>query len=52
LLFEKSFGYAKPGEAMLYNNELMRVSIAVNQGSFVEQFGIGYGPEWEIDIIK
>ena len=37
---------------MLYNNELMRVSIAINQGSFVEQFGIGYGPEWEIDIKK
>lgn len=52
LRFEKSFGYAKAGEAMLYNNELMRVSIAVNQGSFVEQFGIGYGPEWEIEIIK
>jgi S-adenosylmethionine hydrolase len=52
LLFERSFGYAKTGEAILYNNELMRVSIAVNQGSFVEQFGIGYGPEWQVEISK
>jgi S-adenosylmethionine hydrolase len=52
VLFEKSFGFAKKGEPMLYNNELMRVGVAVNQGSFVEQFNIGYGPEWQVEITK
>lgn len=52
VLFEKSFGFAQKGEPMLYNNELMRVGVAVNQGSFVEQYGIGYGPEWEVEITK
>jgi S-adenosylmethionine hydrolase len=52
VLFEKSFGFAKKGEPMLYNNELMRVGVAVNQGSFVEQYGIGYGPEWQVEITK
>ncbi len=52
ILFEKSFGYAEPGEPMLYNNELMRVAVAVNRGSFSEQFEIGYGPEWQVEITK
>lgn len=52
LLFEKSFGFAALGETMLYNNELMRISIAVNQGSFIDQFGVGYGPEWQVEVTK
>jgi S-adenosylmethionine hydrolase len=52
LLFEKSFGFAETGEPMLYNNELMRVGLAVNHGSFSEQFDIGHGPQWQVEITK
>jgi S-adenosylmethionine hydrolase len=52
LLFEKSFGFAETGEPMLYINELMRVGLAVNHGSFSEQFDIGHGPQWQVEITK
>ena len=52
VLFERSFGYAQKGEPILYNNELMRVSIAVSQGSFGERYGIGYGSDWVIEVTK
>lgn len=50
LLFEKSFGYAKIGQAMIYNNELMKISLAVSQGSFADEYSVGYGPEWEVEF--
>jgi S-adenosylmethionine hydrolase len=52
LLFEKSFGFAETGEPMIYNNELNRVALAVNHGSFTEMFEVGYGPEWQVEISK
>lgn len=48
VLFEKSFGYAKKGEPMIYNNELMRVSMAVSQGSFCEKYNLSYGADWTV----
>ncbi|MDY6873816.1 MAG: SAM-dependent chlorinase/fluorinase [Chloroflexota bacterium] len=50
--FHPSFGYAEQGDPILYNNELMRVSAAVNQGSFSEKYGIGFGPDWSVTIEK
>jgi S-adenosylmethionine hydrolase len=52
LLFEKSFGFAETGEPMIYNNELNRVALAVNHGSFTEMFEVGYGPEWQVEITR
>jgi S-adenosylmethionine hydrolase len=52
LLFQKSFGFAQKGEAMIYNNELMRVSLAVNQGSFSETYHLDFGPDWEVEFEK
>lgn len=51
-LFEKSFGYAKKGDVMIYNNELMRVSMAVSQGDFCREYGLGYGPDWTVSFTK
>lgn len=48
VFFRQSFGYAAKGDVVIYTNELMRVSVAVNQGSFCERFGLGYGPDWEV----
>ena len=52
VLFHKSFGFAQKGEVIIYNNELMQVAVAVNQGSFCEHFQIGYGAEWEVEFEK
>jgi S-adenosylmethionine hydrolase len=37
---------------MIYNNELMRVAVAVNQGSFAEDYNLGYGPDWLVRITQ
>ena len=50
--FHPSFGYAPKGEVMIYNNELMRVSVAINQGSLMERYNLSYGPEWEVEISR
>lgn len=50
VLFHKSFGYAKKGEPMVYNNELMKVAMAVSQGSMIEKFGLNFGPEWTVEF--
>jgi S-adenosylmethionine hydrolase len=50
LPFHQTFGEIKPGEPLLYNNELNRVSVAINQGSFMEKYHLGYGPDWLVEI--
>lgn len=52
VLFEKSFGYAKKGEPIIYNNELLKIAMAVSQGSFKEEYSIGFGPEWTVEFSK
>jgi len=50
--FQPSFGYAPKGDVVIYNNELMRVAVAVNQGSFSKRTHLGYGPEWQVEFEK
>lgn len=52
VLFEKSFGLAKKGDAIIYNNELMNIAMAINQGSFYETHNLSYGPDWEVELKK
>ena len=52
LLFQKSFGFVEKGEPIIYNNEIMMVSLAVSQGNFSEKYNIGFGPEWEVEFSK
>jgi hypothetical protein len=52
LLFEKSFGFVQKGEPIIYNNELMRVALAVNQGSFCQRFNLHFGPDWQVEFGK
>lgn len=52
LLFHKTFGYVNKGEIMIYNNELMKIAIAVSQGNFCETCHINYGPEWTVEFTK
>jgi hypothetical protein len=50
--FHQSFGFVQKGEPIIYNNELMRVSLAVNQGSFSESYQLNFGPDWEVEFAK
>lgn len=50
LLFQQSFGFAEKGQPMIYNNELMNIAFAVNQGSFANTYGIGYGADWTAEF--
>lgn len=50
--FHPSFGFAQKGEVVIYNNELMRIGVAVNLGSFSERYQVGYGPDWLVTISK
>jgi hypothetical protein len=52
LLFERSFGFVAKGEVMIYTNELMRISLAVNQGSLTERFNLGHGQEWVVEFTR
>lgn len=52
VLFEKSFGYAQKGDVMIYNNELMRVAMAVSMGNFTEQYHLNYGGDWQVEFTK
>jgi len=52
VLFHKSFGFAKKGENIIYNNELMKVSVAISQGSFCKRYNLDFGPEWEVEFEK
>lgn len=52
VLFHQSFGYAQKDEPIIYNNELMRIALAVNQGSFCTHFNVDFGPDWEVEFEK
>ena len=52
VLFHRSFGYAQKGEVIIYNNEIMRASVAISQGSLIERYHLDYGPDWEVEFEK
>ena len=50
--FMNTFGAVGIGEPLIYLNSLNDVSLALNQGSFVEAHGIDSGPDWSIQITR
>jgi len=52
VLFQKSFGFVAKGEPVIYNNELMKIALAVSQGSFKDQYKVSYGSEWNVEFTK
>lgn len=52
VLFHQSFGFAQKGEPMIYNNELMKVAMAVSQGNFCQEYELDFGPEWTVEFTK
>jgi len=52
LLFQEAFGDVQKGNSVIYNNELMKIGLAVNQGSFYETFDLGHGPDWHVEFSR
>lgn len=52
VLFHQSFGFAEKGDVMIYNNELMKVAMAVSQGNMCKKFNLHFGPEWTVEFSK
>ena len=52
VLFHKSFGFAKQGEPIIYNNELMKIALAVSCGSFKGKYGLSFGADWQVSFTK
>jgi len=52
VLFHQSFGFARKGAPMIYNNELMKVAMAVSQGNMCKKYDLNFGPEWTVVFTK
>lgn len=48
----RNFTEVQKGEPLLYINSLLNVGIAISQGSFAEEYGIGSGEDWRIKLEK
>ena len=52
VLFHKSFGFVEKGEPIVYNNELMKVAVAISMGSMLNTWQLGFGPDWTVEFVK
>ncbi len=52
LPYVATFSAVPIGKPLLYLNSLMQLSVALNQGSLAEQYHIGSGTEWSIEVFK
>jgi S-adenosylmethionine hydrolase len=52
LPFAKSFGYVKPGEAVVYTNELMKIGVATSMGDFRDTYQVDFGYDWIVELAK
>ena len=50
--FAKSFGGVPAGRPLIYLNELLNVSIALNRDNFAGKYNIRAGKEWKVKIKK
>jgi len=50
LPYAKTFGDVKEGEALVYMNSLMNLSLAINMGNFSDFFKVNSGREWSISV--
>lgn len=48
----KSFGYVEVGEDLVFNSETNTVMFAINQGNATLEYGLGFGPDWKMTLIK
>lgn len=52
LPYVQTFGDVPKGEPLLYFNSLERIAVALNQGNFAAQHGVGSGADWRVAITR
>ena len=52
VLYQKSFGFVKQGEPIVFNGSMLYLGIALNQGHFTNTYSIGDGESWKVRITK
>jgi S-adenosylmethionine hydrolase len=50
--FTRTFGDVPVGAPMVYINSLLNLSVALNQGNYAKDHGIGWGPGWSVRVKK
>lgn len=50
--YYKSFGDSEKGKALLYNNEVNKISFAMNQDSFKNHYHVNHGSEYKVTFTK
>jgi S-adenosylmethionine hydrolase len=50
--YTATFGAVPVGKPLAYLNSLLQLSFALNQGSFAEQYKIGSGNDWGVEVRK
>lgn len=50
LPYVDTFGDVAEGDPLLYVNSAGTMALAINLGSFAGEHGIGYGPDWQIEL--
>lgn len=48
ILFHKSFGMAKKGDVIIYNNELKNIAMAVSVGNLCKEHNLDFGPDYKV----
>lgn len=49
--YSQTFGAVPEGKPLAYLNSLLQLSFALNQGSLADQYHIGSGSEWSVEVI-
>lgn len=52
ITFGETFGCVAVSEPIIYNNELMKIALAVSQGSFCKTYHTEFGPDWTVTFTK
>ena len=52
ITYYKSFGDSEKGKALLYNNEVNKISFAMNQDSFKNHYHVDHGTEYTVVFSK
>jgi S-adenosylmethionine hydrolase len=52
LPYVETFGRVDKSQPLAYQNSLGNLSFAINQGSFAERFGIGFGNTWYVEVCQ
>ena len=52
VMFHQSFGFVAKGEPIIYNNELMKIALAVSMGNFAETYNVHFNSDYVITFSK